>query len=296
MTLGLKGENKSRNERGAKRTRPGARRWRLRRRLTASMRKRLFGGLLGVAAVAVFTGAVLWALAAGVDRKIVAAYDAGLDWATDAGGLRVREVYVSGRKATSLKQLARAVGVKRGDNILSFDADEARQRLLRLGWVREARVVRQLPDVITITLIEREPLALWQKQGKLTLIGRDGALITSRGLSRYARLPLVVGKGSREHANELLSMLAQQPTLYPYVEAAMRLADRRWNLRMRNGVTINLPNVEAAKAWAKLAEVEAKHGVFKREVSEIDLRLPDRLVVRMTPKGILKKRKSGKDT
>ena len=298
MAKDLRAEPKRRGERSRIGNRLNQFRRRLSRRqpMTEIMRKRLIGGVIGLGTVAMLGGGVIWAVAQGYDARVTAAYDANMNWVTDMAGLRVKEVYVVGRKATALEDIAQAVNIRRGDNILNFDADAARERMLQLGWVKEARVTRQLPDTITVTLVEREPLALWQKQGKLALIGRDGSMITARGLSRYGRLPLVVGRGSRENANSLLTMLAQQPSLYPHVEAAMRLADRRWNLRMRNGVTINLPVENAAEAWAKLAEIEAKHGVFKREVSEIDLRLPDRLVVRMTPKGILKKQRSGKDT
>lgn len=211
-------------------------------------------------------------------------------------GLTVQEVYVSGRRQVSLKVLAATVGVKRGDNILTFDPAKTREKLLRLGWIKEATVTRRLPNEISITLVERRPLALWQKDKRLALIGHDGEVITRGGLAAFARLPIVVGKGARRHAGQLLTMLAGQPSLYPHIDAAVRIGERRWNLRMKNGVTINLPAEKAASAWAKLADIEARHGVFKRQISAIDLRLPDRLVVRMTAPAANQRRKNGKDT
>lgn len=265
-------------------------------RLSSKMRNRLIGLCVFLFVCVAAAGTALWLRQAGLDKWMNQQLaDAG-SWTLEKSSLTVRDVYVSGRRETHLQDVASAIGIERGDNILGFDAHEARDRLLQLGWVRDARVNRQLPDIISVEITERVPLALWQNEGKLALIGRDGEVISREGLDRFARLPLIVGENARFLANDLLTMLAGQPSLFPHVEAAVRVSDRRWNLRMRNGVTVNLPEENPQEAWRRLAEVEARSDVFKRDISAIDLRLPDRLVVRMSPASAAQRRKDGKET
>jgi cell division protein FtsQ len=147
-----------------------------------------------------------------------------------------------------------------------------------------------------VYLEERRPLALWQRKGRHLLIDREGIVITRRNLGRFSSLPVVLGKGAPRHAAALMDMLARQPALFTQVEAAVRIGDRRWNLRMKYGVDVNLPEEGAADAWKRLAGLVAEHRIFERDVAVIDLRLPDRLVVRLAPKAASKRRLPEKDT
>ena len=65
--------------------------------------------------------------------------------------------------------------------------------------------------------------------------------------------------------------------------AAVRVADRRWNLKLRNGVEIRLPEEDAAGALDRLAELDEARGVLSSAVMAIDLRLADRVTMRLTP-------------
>jgi len=75
-------------------------------------------------------------------------------------------------------------------------AMNARQRIARLGWVRSATVTRLLPDTIRIEIAEREPFALWQRGGELSLIDAEGRPITDEGVQDFAHLPFIVGFGA----------------------------------------------------------------------------------------------------
>ncbi len=223
-------------------------------------------------------------LAAWSDRQIVRA------------GLTVRHVFVTGRGETGKPQVLRAMGVRNGQSILAFSPDEARRKLLQLGWVETARVERRLPDTIVVHLSERKALALWQHKGRHVLIDRGGKPITRRNLARFAHLPTVVGHDAPAAAAALIDMLSQKPTLFALVRAAVRIGSRRWDLRLKNGIKVHLPEVQAADAWGRLAELAAEHRIFDRDVAAIDLRLPDRLVLRLTPEAAARQNKSGKET
>lgn len=213
-----------------------------------------------------------------------------------SAGLTVQHVFVTGRGETSKRQVLAAMGVRNGQSILDFEPATARRKLLRLGWVETARVERRLPDTIVVHLSERKALALWQHKGRQVLIDRSGKPITRRNLARFAHLPVVVGQDAPAAAAALIDMLSQKPALFARVRAAVRVGSRRWDVRLKNGIKVHLPEAQPADAWSRLAELAAEHRIFERDVAAIDLRLPDRLVLRLTPEAAARKSKNGKET
>jgi cell division protein FtsQ len=196
-------------------------------------------------------------------------------------GLRVDEVFVEGRTETAADQVLAAIGARRGTPILAVDPMQAKTRLEQLPWVRAAAVERRLPDAIHVRIFERQPLALWQYRKRMVLIDRDGTEIRGADIRRFARLPLVVGDDAPRHASALLALLATEPDLQRRVSAAIRVAGRRWNLRLDNGIDVQLPENNAGAAWMRLAELEREQRVLASKVSLIDLRLADRMIVRV---------------
>jgi cell division protein FtsQ len=214
--------------------------------------------------------------------------------ATATAGFAVNEIRVEGRTRTARDAILRAVGAERGTPILAVSPAEARARLETLAWVRTASVERLFPDTLHIRLVERTPLALWQRQGKLHLIDREGVVITSERLERFPGLLVVVGEDAPANAAGLLEMLATEPELRKRVAAGVRVGGRRWNLRFDNGIDVQLPETDPAGAWAQLARAERTSRVLARDVEVIDLRLPDRLVVRAAPEPAKEPPKKGK--
>jgi cell division protein FtsQ len=211
-------------------------------------------------------------------------------------GFKVDEIIVSGRRETSRADLLRAVRLARGAPILAFDLGRARKRVERLPWVRSASVQRMLPDTVILTIEERRPLALWQNKERFRLIDRDGEVIRGQALQRFSSLPVVVGPGAPALALEFLTMLRSQPGLAGRVEAAVRVGGRRWNVRLKGGIDVRLPAAGAKKAWARLAEYERKHKILERDVRVLDLRLPDRLIVREGPGSKKSEKKPDRET
>lgn len=212
------------------------------------------------------------------------------DWAENttarigAGfGLSVREILVQGRSESDRAAVLYAIGTGRGDAILAFDPQAAKERLEQLPWVRKATVERRLPDTIFVRLDERRPFALWQKDNQLALVDRDGDIIQRSGLDRFRDLPLIIGAGAPEHAAALFATLASEPELRNRITAMTRVGDRRWTLTFDNGVELHLPEQDIGRAWAKFAATERSQGLLNRDIAAVDLRLPDRLVVKLSP-------------
>jgi cell division protein FtsQ len=203
--------------------------------------------------------------------------------ATAVIGLKVREVEVEGRDHVSRHAILAALAVGRGTPILAVDPVEAKERLETIAWVRAASVERRLPDGLYIRLVERQPLAFWQRDGKLVLIDRDGVVVPTDQLDSFGNLPVLVGSDAPQASGALIDMLATEPVLAPRVAAAVRVGGRRWDLHFDNGVSVALPEEDAAAAWHKLAALERSEGILERAVELIDMRLPDRLTVRLAP-------------
>jgi cell division protein FtsQ len=200
---------------------------------------------------------------------------------TAALGLRVDNVVITGRQKTPEGLVRAALGVHPGDPIFAFSVNDARTRLETINWVKSAIVERQLPGTILVQLTERSPFAVWQHDGKFALVDRDGNMVTDSNVAAFAdQLPLVVGAGAPQAAAALLDALATQPDLQSRMVAAVRVGERRWNLRMKNGADVLLPEGAEVKALAKLAELQNTHDLLDRPLQTIDLRLPDRLVIR----------------
>jgi cell division protein FtsQ len=195
-------------------------------------------------------------------------------------GLTVKEVLLEGRTHAPRAGVLKALGLKIGDPIMGFDLALVRDRIEALPWIESAAVERRLPGIVRVRIVEREPIALWQRKGVLSLVGRDGVPITNRKLGRFRDLLVIVGKDAPRHAINLLVMLASEPALRKRVRAAVRVGARRWNLRLDNGIDVRLPENETAAAWARLAELDRRHGLLGNDIDTIDLRLPDRLIVR----------------
>ncbi len=202
------------------------------------------------------------------------------DAVANAANMRVQEIIVEGRSNTPEPLLNAALGVRRGDSMLAFSLEGARQRIETLSWVEHAAVERRLPGTLVINLVERRAFAIWQNQGKFVLIDRDGQTVAGEDVAAFGNLPLVVGAGAPQAATALLDALAAQPTIKPRVVAAIRVGERRWNLRMKNGADVLLPEGADAQALARLAQLQADDALLDRPLAVVDMRLPDRLVVR----------------
>lgn len=220
-------------------------------------------------------------LATGGTSRLAEAIGSGIASLAAHAGYTVQNVYAEGRRAVPTTAVLDAIGAKRNAPILAIDLSKARERLEAIDWIQAATVERRLPDTILVRLVERQPLALWQHDGKLALIDREGAVFGARDVTRYATLPLVVGDGAASQAPRLFDAMAAEPALFKRVVAAIWVGGRRWNIRFDSGLEARLPEDNLDTAWARLGDLVASRGLLERPVAAVDLRLGDRTVIRM---------------
>ncbi len=238
----------------------------------------------------------LWLGALGGGARVVAWADRAFEHASLSTGLVLREIRLSGRQNAERPALMTAIGIPRDAPILAVDLPRLRERIENLGWIAEARVARRLPNIIEIDIVERTPFARWQNEGRLFLIDREGAVITAHDVQAYDALPLVVGSDAPDSAAALVDMLASDPALRERVTAAIRVGGRRWNLQLDNGAEVLLPEDDAPSAWRRLGAMQREQNILERDVTVIDLRLADRVFLRLPPETAAGLRDPGEST
>jgi cell division protein FtsQ len=238
----------------------------------------------GVIATIVLIGGstVYGATGSGQAVRIIGFFKDVRDGAATAAGFPIATVAISGEKHLSREEILVAAGVTARSSLLFFDVTDARARLLTNPWIAEATVQKLLPDRLVISISERAAFALWQKQGRVGVIAGDGTVLEPSVLARYANLPLVVGTGAEARAGEFLALLDRRPELRANVRASVLVAERRWNLRLKNGVDVRLPEFGVEKALDQLVALEHDVKLSDRDITAIDLRLPDRITVRLS--------------
>ena len=208
-------------------------------------------------------------------------------------GFKLEDVIVEGRIRTDKAQILKILELTRGKPILAINLTDAKEKLEKISWVKAARVERRFPDTLFIRISEKEPVALWQNQSKTFLVDRDGELVETKEAHKYKELLLVTGHHAPRFVGELCTLLEQFPELKSRVTNATHLRSTRWDIKLDGKICVKLPEKEIDRALAYLLDLE-KYSQL-REVAVVDMRLPDRLTLRLIPEAIKKKNDTGKD-
>jgi cell division protein FtsQ len=200
----------------------------------------------------------------------------------NSAGFRITAVAINGRKQLTQDEVLAIGGVNGRSSLLFLDAAVVRDKLKANPWIREATVLKLYPGQLQIDIVERSAFALWQQDGRLSVISDDGAVLESYVSRRFLSLPLVVGKGAETRARDFLALLARYPQVRAATKAAVFVGERRWNLRLKDGLDIRLPENDVGNALAALSKLDKEDRLFSRDIVAIDMRLADRLTVQLS--------------
>ena len=244
-------------------------------------RLKIWGRRLALAAL--LAGGGFWLACSGLPARAASGAQQKIYRITARHGFAVRNILVQGRVNTDPDVLRGLVNAAPGDPLLALNPRDVRESIERVSWIAQAHVERRLPDTVYIKLTERAPLALWQNKGKLRLIDKDGVILTDAGLQKFSALPLVVGEEAPAHAAALLSLVAAESSLMPRLEAATWIGNRRWNLTLKGGVTVELPADDTGLALHRLGTAQQAEELLDKNISAVDLREPGRITVQTKP-------------
>jgi cell division protein FtsQ len=204
------------------------------------------------------------------------------DSALKAAGLRISSVALTGQQHVSREEVLAIAGVTGTTSLIFLDVEQARERLKSNPWIADATVLKLYPRELQISIKEREAFALWQKERVVSVIADDGTVLEPYVAPRLIRLPLVVGIGAEAKAKDLIALLDRHPALRDFVRASVLVGERRWNLRLKNGIEVRLPETGVATALERLVTLDGEKNLITRDIVIIDLRLPDRVTVRLS--------------
>jgi cell division protein FtsQ len=238
----------------------------------------------GVAGSILLLGAALGygAVAGGHVPAVVDWLKTTRDVTANSLGFRIAAISLTGEKEVSREEVLTTAGVTGRASLLFLDADAARTRLLANPWIADAAVLKLYPDRLQITITERLAYALWQKDGRISVIAADGTVLEPFVEDRYLGLPLVVGHGAERQARDFLALIDRYPDIRSVLHASILVADRRWDLRLANGINVRLPETGVEAALDRLVELDRGKKLLSRDIAAVDLRLPDRVTVRLT--------------
>ena len=233
-------------------------------------------------------GVCIWFIALGLAANIP---NRALNWTAEhfyhisaEAGFKLEKIEVTGRLYTDPESLRRLTHVEQGESIFALRLDEIYSRVVTLPWIKTVSLKRAWPDTLTMTLTEHTPLALWQHKGKISVLDENGHTIETENLESFTELPILTGSDAPKHAPELIALLKSQPTIAENLDSAVRIGGRRWDLNMKNGLKIKLPEEDTPYALARIAEAEKDFLIFSKEILSLDVRFSDRMIIK-TPSG-----------
>jgi cell division protein FtsQ len=213
---------------------------------------------------------------------VIATLKDARDGVANAAGFRIVSIALAGHHHVSRDEVLAIAGITGTSSLLFLDVEQARERLKTNPWIADATVLKLYPGELQIGIKEREAFALWQKDRQVSVIADDGTVLEPYVAPRLIELPLVVGRGAETRAKELLALLDRHPAMRDFVLAAVLVGERRWNLRLKNGIDVQLPEANVAAALERLVALDREKNLITRDIALIDLRLRDRVTVRLS--------------
>ena len=235
----------------------------------------------GIVAI-VIGGLIAIALMLNVPRRVGLAMGEGIGRA----GFSVKHIDVTGIDRMDRLSVYAVALEQKSTAMPLVDLAGVREKLLKYGWIADARVSRRLPDTLVIDIVERRPAAVWQHAQQLTLVDAKGIALEPVKLEAMPDLPLVIGPDANVQATQLTALMANAPQLKPVLDGASWIGNRRWDLRFQSGETLMLPegSDRAAAALRKFAERDASQRLLGNGAARFDMRDPVQIVVTPGPK------------
>jgi cell division protein FtsQ len=240
-----------------------------------------FGIVLLIAIGGFWVGS--WFIISGNAEKTKGWMEVKTHEATADMGYTIENILVEGRENTPADILKAIIAVEKGDPLFAFDPDKAREQIKQINWVRDAHVERRLPDTVYIGLEERQPFALWQKDGELELLDENGKTITKDNLGKFKNLVIVMGADAPVRTPDLIKNLEAEPQVKSRLKAAKWIDGRRWDLVFRDNITAKLPEGEIGLALRRLGQAAEKEGLLEKDILSVDLREEGRMIVQTAP-------------
>ncbi|MEM6942846.1 MAG: cell division protein FtsQ/DivIB, partial [Pseudomonadota bacterium] len=168
-----------------------------------------------------------------------------------------------------------------------LDVAGLRQQVMAIGGVGDASVHIDPGSVLRVHVTPRPAAALWRDgAGHLFTVAIDGTMVNPvPSRAALPALPVLIGPGARDAVGEALDLLRRAPETVPRLRALVRVGERRWDMVLDRGLTIMLPAERPVVALSSIL-ARQRDEILERDLAVIDLRLPGRPTLRLTPRAI----------
>ncbi|MGH6865140.1 MAG: cell division protein FtsQ/DivIB [Methyloceanibacter sp.] len=250
-------------------------------RLAGLGRDRVAGNWLIFSILFLAAAVTYGAIIGGQTGRLFDAFTGGVQRVAVAVGFGVKRITVEGQLNVTDAEITAALEAGPDTMMLGIDTNAAKARLEAVPWIRHAQVMRFLPSTLQVVIEERIPFAIWQNKGQTYVVDDEGVVLAPALPQAYPDLPLVVGEGAAKCAAALFETLEPYAELRQKMLAAVRVGDRRWTLKLLSGVEIMLPDDSIPEALDSLTKLDREQGILERDLAAVDLRLLDRVTVRL---------------
>ena len=199
-----------------------------------------------------------------------------------AVGLGIDTVTISGISELKEREILAYAGVKARNSLPYLDAVAMRERLMMVPLIKDAEVRKLYPNRLSISVVERQPYALWQKDGEIAIVSADGMPIDTMHDDKYTGLPLIVGEAANTRLPEYVRIVEAAKDLRSRIRAGTLVSQRRWSLHTTDGIEIRLPETDPEAAVADLVRMQRDYRILDKDIVALDLRVPGRIEVRLS--------------
>lgn len=217
------------------------------------------------------------------------------DAGANAAGFKIASLEITGRRQLSEAEVLALAGITDRTSLLFLSVDDAQRKLEASPWIAQATIRKFYPGHLDVTITERNAYAVWQHSGELHVIAADGTVLGPLGDRKITGLPLVVGPGAATRARAIVTALEAQPVLREQLRAAVLVAERRWNLKLKSGLDVRLPEADFERALETLVALDRDRRILSRDLTAIDLRVADRVTVRLSDEAAQAREQAAKD-
>jgi cell division protein FtsQ len=191
----------------------------------------------------------------------------------------IKKIEFDGNERVQEVLLYKMSGLKYKSNIFALSIHDVKRKLENIAWIKSVIVQRRLPDTIYVRISERIPIAILQSKYRLYLVDSDGKILENDGIGSFSNLPIIIGEGAEKEADKFFRCLDQFPKIRRQLVFAVLIGKRRWNIKINRGITVKLPEKGITYALGILEEISDGNGFFNNDISAIDLRMLDRVIV-----------------
>ena len=167
--------------------------------------------------------------------------------------------------------------------ISSFDLDLAdlRNRVLSLPPVETAEVRLEGGSILHVKVKEKVPALLLKDDTGIHVLNKNGDYIRPLLSTEYgSKLPVITGEGAQKAAAEAFILFSALYDKLDEVRGLVLVGGRRWNIVLKSGQVIMLPEKKSEQAVQKILILDKAEKILSRDIAVFDFRLPYRITLR----------------